>query len=195
MNSARNSLILCLLFLTCCAPYPLHQRDESRPADLGGYFQGFDGALVLYQLSEDRTFRYNPDRCSNVCCCLHVQNHERFGRSGNRRCSRPDFVLPLGWNRIRDSRVEPGPLLKTAFKTPWSGITRKSPGAWDLKRCSTISDAAGYGNRKVGSQGRPVLAGWHTEDPADEQVEFLKQLYRDDLPFQNARWKPSGRSC
>ena len=69
MNSARNSLILCLLFLTCCAPLSSSTgRDESRPAGPEGYFQGFDGALVLYQLSEDRTFRYNPTGARNVCC-------------------------------------------------------------------------------------------------------------------------------
>ena len=56
-------------------------------------------------------------------------------------------------------------------------------------------DAAGYGNRKVGSQVDLFWLDGTLRISADEQVEFLKQLYRDGYLFQNARWKPSGRSC
>ena len=44
-------------------------------------------------------------------------------------------------------------------------------------------DAAGYGNRKVGSQVDLFWLDGTLRISADEQVEFLKQLYRDDLPF------------
>ena len=45
MNSARNSLILCLLFLTCCAPLSAPPvATKVVPPDLEGYFPGLSMA-------------------------------------------------------------------------------------------------------------------------------------------------------
>ena len=160
MNSARNSLILCLLFLTCCAPIRSTGRDESRPAGPGGYFQASMAPWSVFQLSEDRTFRYNPDRCSErllPASTFKIMN--AFGRSGNRRCSRPGFRPALGWNRIRDSRVEPGPLFEDRFsKLRGLVLPGKSPGAWDLKRCSTISMPPGMATGRWAA--RSTCSGW-----------------------------------
>ena len=63
--------------------------------------------------------------------------------------------------------------MKTAFQNSVVWYYQEVARARDLKRCSTISMPPGMAT-EGGQPGRPVLAGWHTEDPADEQVEFLE---------------------
>ena len=184
MNSARNSLILCLLFLTCCAPYPLHRPRRKSSRRTRRIFPGLRCALVLYQLSEDRTFRYNPDRCSErllPASTFKIMNALVGLETGV--VPDQDFVLPWDGTEYEIPEWNQDHSLKTAFQNSVVWYYQEVARRVGPEEMQHYLDAAGYGNRKVGSQVDLFWLDGTLRISADEQVEFLKQLYRDDLPF------------
>jgi beta-lactamase class D len=148
------------------------------------YFQGGEGAFVLYDLQNDQYLRYNAERCA-----------ERF--------------LPASTFKIMNSLIglESGVIPDENFVIPWDGTPYPIP-SWNRDhtlatairnsvvwyyqelsrrvgrdRMQSYVDAAGYGNRDISG---PIDAFWlegGLRISADEQVEFLRRLYLDELPF------------
>ena len=148
------------------------------------YFQGFTGAFVLYDLNNDHYLRYNPERCA-----------ERF--------------LPASTFKILNSLIglETGVIPNENYAIQWDGTQYDIP-AWNqdhtLKTAIQNSvvwyyeelarrvgreqmqhyvDAVGYGNQDISGQADAFWLYGALRISADEQIELLKRLYQDELPF------------
>jgi len=152
--------------------------------ELEKYFQGSIGAFVLYDLNNNSYIRYNPARCA-----------ERF--------------IPASTYKILNAMIglETGVIPDENYVIKWDGTKYDYP-TWNqdqtLKTAIQNSvvwyfqelarrvgeqkeqyyvDAVKYGNQNISG---PIDSFWLNgglKISADEQVEFLKRLYKNDLPF------------
>ncbi len=174
-------IALVLLLTVSCSGEAVKSRlaPEVEP-----YFQGARGAFVLFDQNKNETIRYNPTRCA-----------ERF--------------LPASTFKIMNSLIglETGviPDENTLFK--WDGTRYPFP-AWNqdqtLKtairdsvvwyyqelarrvgkdRMQYYVSAAKYGNQDISGSIDTFWLEGGLRISADEQVEILKQLYANQLPF------------
>ena len=185
MNSARNRLLLFLLFLTSCSP-SISQPVATKvaPPDLEEYFQEFDGAFVLYQLNEDRTFRYNPDKCSErllPASTFKILNALIGLETGV--IPDQDFILPWDGTHYEIPEWNQDHSLQTAFQNSVVWYYQEIARRVGPEKMQHYIDAVGYGNRDMGSQVERFWLDGTLRISADEQVEFLKRLYQGELPF------------
>ncbi|MFL7868888.1 MAG: class D beta-lactamase [Anaerolineales bacterium] len=152
--------------------------------ELKNYFQGLEAAFVLYDLNNDSYVRYNPERCT-----------ERF--------------IPASTFKILNSLIglETGVIPDENYVIQWDG-TQYPVASWDqdhtLKTAIQNSvvwyyqelarrvgkeqmqyyvDLANYGNKDISGQIDTFWLEGGLRISANEQVEFLKRLYRNELPF------------
>jgi beta-lactamase class D len=156
---------------------------EVRP-ELGQYFQGYTGAFVLYDRNANRYIRYNPERCAeqflpastfkilNALIGLEtgVIPDENFVIKWDGR----HYDIPA-WNQDHS--------LKTALQNSvvwyFQELARRV-GAQSMRQ---YVEAAGYGNKDISGQIDSFWLDGALRISADEQVEFLKRFYQNDLPF------------
>lgn len=147
---------------------------------------GVDGSILIYDLNRNLTYQYNPQR-----------NTTPF--------------LPASTFKIPNSLIalETGVVLHELFVFTWDGIERAVPG-WnrDLNMKEAIKLSAiwfyqvlarrigheqmqawvskiGYGNQQIGSK-EDIDKFWLQGElriTPQEQVRFLRRLYKNDLPF------------
>ncbi len=156
---------------------------EVKP-ELGNFFQSYSGAFVLYDLNNNRYVRYNPERGS-----------ERF--------------LPASTFKIMNSLIglETGVIPDENYVIAWDGTPYEIP-AWNQdhslktafqnsvvwyfvelarrvgkEKIQQYVDEVGYGNQDISGQSEAFWLYGNLRISADEQVEFLKRLYQEDLPF------------
>jgi len=146
--------------------------------------QGFKGAFVLYDLNRNRYIRYNPERCA-----------ERF--------------IPASTFKIMNSLIglETGAVPDADYVIKWDGTKYDVP-AWNQdhtlrtaiqnsavwyyqelarrvgeKKMQEYVDAAHYGNQNISGKIDTFWLEGSLRISAEEQVEFLKRLYKGELPF------------
>lgn len=154
------------------------------------YFESFSGAFVLYDLNDERYIRYNP-----------AQGAER--------------LLPASTFKILNSLIglETGVIPDEDYQIQWDGTQYENP-AWNqdhtLKTAFQNSvvwyyqelarrvgkekmqhyvDAVDYGNKDISGRIDSFWLDGALRISADEQVELLKRLYQDDLPFSQRSMK------
>ena len=162
---------------------PTHPAVEVLP-ELGKYFEDYPGAFVLYDLNNDLYIRYNPERCA-----------EQF--------------LPASTFKILNSLIglETGVIPDENYVITWDGIDTNVP-VWNQdhtmrsairnsvvwyyqelarrvseKEMSGWVEAAEYGNEDISGNIDSFWLDGALRISPDEQVEFLKRLYLDELPF------------
>lgn len=170
-------------------------RTSTRPTprpDLASYFKRFPaGAFVLYDLKRDAYTRYNEARC-----------RERFSPFSTFKIpnsligldtgviSGPDHVIK--WDRQKypphDEETLPfkewwqDQTLRTAIRRSVVWYYRELATAVGKPRMQEYVHRFRYGNEDVSG---PIDGFWLADSlkiSADEQVEFLKRFYREDLP-------------
>lgn len=173
-------ILMNVLFIGCNRN---QTKSEERP-ELEEYFQKANGAFVLFDLNNNKYIRYNPERCA-----------ERF--------------IPASTFKIMNSLIglETGVIPDESYVIKWDGTHYKIP-SWnqdhDLRTAIQNSVVWYYQElaRRVGSEkmqyyintvqyGNQDISGsidtfWlegGLRISADEQVEILKGLYADELPF------------
>jgi beta-lactamase class D len=186
-------ILLAALLIGCATAAPQADRptasltavttSETKP-ELEKYFDGQPGTFVLVDLKRDHFLRYNSDRAA-----------QRF--------------LPASTFKILNSLIslETGVIPDENTVIKWDGTHYDVP-AWNqdhtLKTAITNSvvwyyqelarrvgkermqkyvDAAGYGNHDITGNIDSFWLDGALRISANEQVEFLKRLYQDDLPF------------
>ncbi len=202
-NTARVLVLSCMLlpmtFLAACKPI---QSATSRPLptpspqvettpsvseekpELEKFFEGMKGAFVLYDLNGQRTIRYNPQRCA-----------EPF--------------LPASTFKILNSLIglETGVISDENYRIAWDGTNYEIP-AWNQdqtlatafqnsvvwyyqelarrigeERMRQDVELAGYGNQDISGEIDTFWLEGSLRISADQQVDFLKRFYQNDLPF------------
>jgi beta-lactamase class D len=185
--------LLAILLIGCTAVAPTPNQptatlpstasSETQP-ELEKYFDGQPGTFVLVDLKRDHILRYNPDRAA-----------QRF--------------LPASTFKILNSLIslETGVIPHENTVIKWDGTSYDIP-AWNQdhtmrtaiansvvwyyqelarrvgkERMQTYVDAAGYGNHDISGNIDSFWLDGALRISADEQVEFLKRFYQNELPF------------
>nr|AIA12539.1 ClassD_beta_lactamase [uncultured bacterium] len=165
---------------------------EASPADLEPFFKEFpNGAFVLYDLKRDRYLRYNEARC-----------RERFSPFSTFKIPNsligldtgviPDAEFVIKWDEKKYPAHDRDTLpfsawwqdqtLRTAFKRSAVWYYRELALKVGEKRMREYVRNLHYGNEDASG---PVNNFWLNSSlkiSADEQVDFLKRLYREELP-------------
>lgn len=186
MIRARNAPIaFCLALLTLCLQDSTSQTTKIRP-DLAKYFEKANvrGSFSLYDIKNDRyiltdsnqfTQGFTPASTFKICNSL----------IGLETGVIADENFVITWDGVKRQREEwnRDQDLKTAYKNStvpyYQELARRVGGA----RMKQWLDKAGYGNADT-SGGIDLfwLRGGLRISPA-QQLNFLKRLYREDLPF------------
>jgi beta-lactamase class D len=169
---------------------PAQSRDES--PDLAPYFKPFPaGAFVLYDLKRGRHLRYNEARC-----------RERFSPFSTFKIANSLIGLDSGvitdaefvikWDEKKYPAFDRDTLpfsawwqdqtLRTAFKRSVVWYYRELALRVGEKRMKEYVGKIGYGN---GDASGPLNGFWLNSSlkiSADEQVDFLRRLYKEELP-------------
>jgi beta-lactamase class D len=167
---------------------PVPAVSVAQSVDFRRHFQdlGVEGAIMIYDSNRDRVFQHNPHRNTTA-------------------------FLPASTFKILNSLIalETGVISDDLAILTWDGVERKIP-VWnrDLNMREAIKLSAiwfyqvlarrvghdrmqqwvsqvGYGNQKIGSRDDSDqfwLRGELRITP-QEQIQFLRRLYQNDLPF------------
>jgi beta-lactamase class D len=168
-------------------------RQPAEQSDLGSYFKEFPaGAFVLYDLKRDRYLRYNAARC-----------RQRFTPFSTFKI--PNSLIGLESGVIRDAEYvikwdakkypahdEDTPPFNTWWQDQTLRTAVRRSVVWYFREVATSVGARPmkqyvrrlhYGNEDTSG---PINDFWLNSSlkiSADEQVEFLKALYAERLPF------------
>jgi len=152
--------------------------------ELDQYFQGDKGAFVLYDLNHEQYIRYNPERCAErfiPASTFKIMNSLIGLETG----IIPDENYVIKWDGTPHeiSSWNQDHTLKTAIQNSvvwyYQELTRRV----GKEKMLSYVDAANYGNKDISGQIDTFWLEGGVRISADEQVEFLKQLYQRKLPF------------
>lgn len=162
---------------------------EERQPNLAQYFQGIDGAFVLYDVKQDKYYRHNAKRCDerlSPCSTFKIPNalialetgvaaDENFVIKWDSLKTPRQNLLNPNWARDHDLRSA------MRFSVVWyfQELARRI-GEQNYKK---FLGQIVYGNQDI-TGGRDTF--WLANSlkiSTNEQVEFLKRLYYDKLGF------------
>jgi beta-lactamase class D len=152
--------------------------------NLKPHFKGYDGAFVLYDVKENKYIRYNEKRCAErFAPCSTFKIFNALAGLDCKVLSGPDDKkkwdgkkrMVESWNRDQT--------LQSAIQE--SAVWYFQEVARDIgeTRMKEYLEKVGYGNKDISGGITKFWLGDSLKISADEQVEFLKRLYADDLPF------------
>jgi beta-lactamase class D len=187
MNMVRKLIVFILFMVTACSPSAPQRTviEEVKPG-LGKYFEGFDGAFVLYDLNGNRYVRYNSQRCAERL--LPASTFKIMtALIGLETGVIPDenFIIPWDGTQYENSTWNQDHTLKTAFQNSVVWYYQEVARRIGRERMQQYIDAVGYGNQDMTGKTDSFWLDGAIRISADEQVEFLKKLYQDDLPFSS----------
>ena len=202
LKAASLTLVLLLAALGCATPTGAGPVADAAPTqtaapaapqtDLASYFKPFPaGAFVLYDLKRNAYVRYNEARC-----------RERFSPYSTFKIPNSLIGLDAGVITDAESVIEwdakkypafsrdtlpfsawwQDQTLRTALKRSAVWYYRELALKVGEKRMKEYVDKLDYGNEDASG---PLNGFWLNSSlkiSADEQVDFLKRLYREELP-------------
>lgn len=185
IHMARTLIIFILFLVTACSPSaPQPTVIEEIKPELAQYFEGFDGAFVLYDLKGNRYVRYNPQRCEERL--LPASTFKIMtALIGLETGVIPDenYVIPWDGTQYQRASWNHDHTLKTAFQNSVVWYYQEVARRIGQERMQQYIDAVGYGNQDITGNLDSFWLDGALRISADEQVEFLKKLYQGDLPF------------
>jgi beta-lactamase class D len=171
--------------MTACSPSvsPLIEA-ENITIDVQDYFQGFNGAFVLYDRNGHRYTRYNPERCQEAllpASTFKIMNALIALETG----VIPDenHTIPWDGTQYPYSTWNEDHTLKTAFRDSVVWYYQEVARRIGKEKMQQYIDAIGYGNKDITGNLDSFWLDGAIRISAEEQVEFLKRLYTGDLPF------------
>ncbi len=165
-------------------------KEMERQPDLAPYFKKFPGTFVLYDLKQDRYLRHDPARAAT-----------RFSPFSTFKI--PNSLIGLETGVIEDADflikwdAEKYPregamanatewwrdqTLRTAFKRSAVWYYRELAARVGEERMREFVNKFNYGNRDTSAGVNRFWLGSSLKVSADEQIEFLKALYKEELP-------------
>ena len=157
--------------------------EEVKP-ELGKYFQGFNGAFVLYDLKGKHYTRYSPEGCAErllPASTFKIMNALIALDTG----VIPDENYIIDWDGTQYpiAAWNQDHTLKTAFRNSVVWYYQDVAQRIGSERMQQYIDAAGYGNQDISGNLDSFWLDGALRISADEQVESLRRLYHGDLPF------------
>ncbi|MBN2328196.1 MAG: class D beta-lactamase [Candidatus Omnitrophica bacterium] len=178
MNIHRFSLIVIFWGLSCVVAYA-----QGWP-DIALFFEGYKACFVLYDVKNDTVIRYNEKRCQeriSPCSTFKIPNSLIGLETG----VIPDesHVFPWdgierqikSWNRDHD--------LRSAIANSVVWYYQKLAVEVGERRMKEYLQKLNYGNMDISGGLTQFWLGSSLKISANEQIDFLLKLYRNDLPF------------
>ena len=176
----------------CSLLFVVSNAIPAHPQDLSGFFRGTNGAIVLYDLNNNRYVRYNVKRCRerfSPKSTFKIPNSLIGLETGVIRDA--EFVIP--WNREKyppqaNWNEEPfvhwgkDHTLRSALKYSVVWYYRELALGVGGERMKKYVRALDYGNKNVSGRVDNFWLNNVLKISADEQVEFLKAFYSGRLP-------------
>ena len=173
-----------LLFLLLCSFASLAAQPRESGRDLSSYFRGLNGAFVLYDQEANSWMRYNPERCRtrySPASTFKIPNSLIGLETGV--VSDKHSIIPWDslhrsvetWNRDHD--------LQSAFANSVVWYYQEVARRVGEKRMKEFVEKIGYGNMDISGGIDRFWLGSTIEISADEQVDFLRRLSGNALPF------------
>ena len=162
--------------------------DVAQKLDFGRHFQelGVEGSILIYDLNQDKTHEHNPSR--NTKAFLPASTFKIL----NSLIALETGVLPnelsiLTWDGVqRDIPQWNRDLnMKEAFKVSAVWFYQVIARRVGQERMQKWITQVGYGNQKIGSK-EDIDKFWlegEIQITPQEQIQFLRRLYKNDLPF------------
>ena len=182
MDIRRIPSLLFLFLMTACSASITPVADVN--PDLENYFQGFDGAFVLYDMNNNHYTRYHPEKCAEQL--LPASTFKIMSALiGLETGAIPDENYILAWDGTQyDYPVwNQDHTLKTAFRDSVVWYYQEVARRIGKEKMRQYIDAVGYGNQDITGNPDSFWLDGAIRISADEQVELLKRLYEGDLPF------------
>lgn len=185
MKTGIVLILLLFIMAGCSSVAPQSKFTETPPSpELEKYFQGFDGAFVLYDLTNDQYSRYNPERCAErilPASTFKIMNSLIALETG----VIPDenYVIPWNGTNHEIASWNQDHTLKSAFQNSVVWYYQEIARRIGDEKIQRYIDAVGYGNQDISGNLDSFWLDGALRISADEQVEFLKRLYENDLPF------------
>ncbi|MGH7599336.1 MAG: class D beta-lactamase [bacterium] len=169
--------------------FSLNIGDSQSTTDLAKHFAGIDGAFVLYDTKNDKYYRHNEKRCAerlSPCSTFKVPNSLIALETGV--VADENFVIE--WDSVaipRQSLVSPNWArdhdLRSAMQYSVVWYYQEVARRVGEENYRHYLRKINYGNQDIsGGVDRFWLAST-LKISANEQIEFLKKFYRDELGF------------
>jgi len=160
---------------------------ETEAQDLGKYFEKTKGAFVLYDLKSNRYLRHNEQRCRqrfSPFSTFKIPNSLIGLETGVIKDA--EFVIP--WDRQKypaESNLMPewnrDQTLRSAIRYSVVWYYRELAGRVGQPRMKEWVNKLDYGNRDTSGGIDRFWLHSSLRISADEQIEFLKRLYHEQL--------------
>jgi len=163
---------------------PTQSSSEVRN-DLSKYFdeRSVEGAFVLYDLKANHYIRYNPQRCSDQilpASTYKIINALIALETGV--ATDADYVIKWNGQQYPIPEWNHDQTLRSAMRDSVVWYYRELSLSEGNETIQKYIDAIGYGNRDIGGGDTFWLTG-NLRISADEQIDLLTRLYKNDLPF------------
>ena len=181
----RVALIVCLSFLAVTQPLqasPMQTMNQWAP-----FFDGYQGTFLLYDESGDRYFVFNEPQSEKrltPCSTFKIYNSLIALETG----VASDENMLLRW----DGQHRPIPAwnqdhtMASAIKNSVVWYYQELASRIGTQRMQKYIDAIPYGNRDISGGLTQFWLRSSLTISAKEQVELLRRLYHDQLPFAQA---------
>ncbi len=179
MSIKFSPLSLLLVSLTMAISQP---KESTR--DLSSYYHGLHGAFVLYDRGANSWMRFNPEQCRtrySPASTFKIPNSLIGLETGVIKDQH--YVISWdsvhrsieSWNRDHD--------LQSAIANSVVWYYQELARRVGEKRMEEFVEKIGYGNMDISGGIDRFWLGSTLEISADEEVDFLRRLYENALPF------------
>jgi beta-lactamase class D len=179
-------VLLLILFFGCTkkSEVPFYKNTFNKKIDLSKYFEGYNGAFVLYDVTNNFYLRYNEEQCKkrlSPCSTFKIPNS--LIALETRVATDENFLLKWdstkqtfeSWNRDHT--------LKSAFANSVVWYYREIAKRIGEESMKYYVQKINYGNMDISGGIDNFWLMSSIEISANEQVEFLSKLYKNKLPF------------
>ena len=181
----RISYSLLLIFILA-AQNVLCQNNKV--VDLSKFFFGYEGSFVLYDYENENYLRYNPELCKVrftpastfkiLNSLIGIETTAVESEDEIMKWDGKEFSRMKAWMRDHD--------MKSAIKFSVVWFYQELARRIGEEKMKFYLDETGYGNKDMsGGIDKFWLTG-SLQISTDEQVEFLKKLNEDKLPFSQS---------
>lgn len=162
----------------------LSKKSGSYETDLSKFFNGYSGAFVLYDVANNFYIRHNEEQCKkrlSPCSTFKIPNSLIALETG----VATDENFTLKWDGTKQylESWEKDHTLKTAIANSVVWYYRELARRIGEDKMKEYIQKINYGNMDISGGIDKFWLMSSIEISANEQVEFLYKLYKNELPF------------